>query len=166
MHRRLADKKKANSDFHGTNGFMLHIPQTKEYLGIGHFHRPPGREANDYARFGHHYTHAFFTIPDMPPYHLQRLSQELLLLPATAPPSANQDNPEVIQFWSGIEWAATDTSTSDKKRDRLVLSYGINDCEGATRFLDWSYIDYLLQPVPLHHDRPNHEVIDLLQAAK
>eukprot|EP00934_Nitzschia_sp_Nitz4_P006230 Nitzschia sp. Nitz4//scaffold210_size37948//15524//16588//NITZ4_007689-RA/size37948-processed-gene-0.40-mRNA-1//1//CDS//3329541927//6220//frame0 len=140
FHRRLSQKK---SDFHGTNGFMVYLPASKEYLGIGHFHRPPGREENEYARFGHHYTHAFFTISDTPPYYLKRLSPELLL-----PSHTNKEDAEIIQFWSGID--LVDDTT-------LALAYGINDCEGAATYVELATVEELLHEVPR-----GKEVIDLL----
>ena len=144
--RRLNEDKnnKPKSHFHGTNGRMIHLPTTKEYLGIGHFHRPPERDFdNPYARFGHHYTHSFFTIPDSPPFYLRRLSSELIL-----PSHANQDDGEIIQFWSGLE-LVDDT--------KLVLAYGINDCEGAATYLDLNVVEGLLRDVP-----SGKEVIDLM----
>lgn len=153
--RRLSDQgggtgttKKKKSDFHGTNGFMVHLPMTNEYLGIGHFHRPPGRDANDYARFGHHYTHAFFTIPDQPPFHLKRLSPELLL-----PSYAHPDDAEIIQFWSGLEHGVG----NDNHPTVLALAYGINDCEGAATYIDMEMVESLLRKVP-----QGKEVVDLL----
>jgi hypothetical protein len=133
--RRLAEKTKNQkpSDFHGTNGFLVYLPKTQEYLGIGHFHRPPGRDANEYARFGHHYTHAFYTIPDQPPFHLKRLSPELLL-----PSRYYPEDAEIIQFWSGLERVDDET---------LALAYGINDCEGAAMYLDMSTVETLLRDV-------------------
>lgn len=181
---RTTTEKKKKSDFHGTNGSMVHVPFTNEYLGIGHFHRPPGREQNDYARFGHHYTHAFFTIPDRPPYYLKRISAELLL------PSIFQPHDgEIIQFWSGLELIhANDANDNhiiyensnngnggggggggqrgqqqhneeyDGNDAMLALAYGINDCEGAATYVEWSTINSLLQDVP-----EGKEVVDLLQ---
>ena len=127
-------KKKKQNDFHGTNGFMVYLPKTQEYLGIGHFHRPPGREANEYARFGHHYTHAFYTISDQPPWHLKRLSPELLL-----PSQSYKDDAEIIQFWSGLERVDDNL---------LALAYGINDCEGAAMYMEMSIVEALLRVVP------------------
>mmetsp|Transcript_43344 Transcript_43344/g.105046 ORF Transcript_43344/g.105046 Transcript_43344/m.105046 type:complete len:547 (-) Transcript_43344:24-1664(-) len=135
--------KKKKSHFHGTNGFMLYLPKTQEYLGIGHFHRPPDRETNEYARFGHHYTHAFFTIPATPPFHLKRLSPEVVL-----PSHAKSDDAEVIQFWSGLELHDDDT---------IVMAYGINDCEGAATYLELSTVESLLRNVP-----EGKEVVDLM----
>ena len=135
--RRLLSSGKKGSDFHGTNGFMVYLPQYHEYLGIGHFHRPPGRQENEYARFGHHYTHAFFTISDEEPFHLKRLSPELVLAS-----DGNPQDAEVIQFWSGLE-------RSDKNNDDVMaLTYGINDCEGAATYIAMKTINDLLRDVP------------------
>jgi len=140
-------KNKKESHFHGTNGFMVHLSERNEYLGIGHFHRPPGREKNDYARFGHHYTHAFFTISDTSPFYLKRLSSELLL-----PSHAHTDDAEIIQFWSGLE--RIDVST-------LALAYGVNDCEGAATYLDLAVVEDLLLDVP-----KGKEVVDFMMPLK
>lgn len=147
LYRRQLGETKRKSDFHGTNGFMVHLPVTNEYLGIGHFHRPPGREANKYARFGHHYTHAFFTIPDKAPFYLKRLSPELVL-----PSFAYPDDAEIIQFWSGLERVNDET---------LVLAYGINDCEGAATYIDMDVVQGLLRDVA-----QGKEVIDFLEPPK
>jgi len=142
--RRLESSGKKGSDFHGTNGFMVYLPQHHEYLGIGHFHRPPGRQENEYARFGHHYTHAFFTISDQEPFHLKRLSPELVLESEGHPQDA-----EVIQFWSGLERSAGSSSNNNKDDDDVIaLTYGINDCEGAATYIAMKTIDGLLRDVP------------------
>jgi hypothetical protein len=137
-------QKKKKSDFHGTNGSMLYLPNSKEYLGIGHFHRPPGRKENQYARFGHHYTHAFFTIPSQPPFHLKRLSPEFVL-----PSHDNKEDAEIIQFLSGLE--LVDDST-------LVIAYGINDCEGAATHIKLDQVEAMLRDVP-----QGKEVVDLME---
>merc|ERR1712238_382565 len=112
-----------------------------------HFHRPNGREKNEYARFGHHYTHAFFTISDTSPFYLKRLSSELLL-----PSHAHTDDAEIIQFWSGLE--RIDVST-------LALAYGVNDCEGAATYLDLAVVEDLLLDVP-----KGKEVVDFMMPLK
>jgi hypothetical protein len=146
--RRLKENKnKKKSHFHGTNGFMVHLSERNEYLGIGHFHRPPDREKNEYAKFGHHYTHAFFTISDTAPFHLKRLSSELVL-----PSHAKPDDAEVIQFWSGLE--RIDDTT-------LALAYGINDCEGAVTHLDLATVEEVLRDVP-----QGKEVVDFMMPLK
>mmetsp|Transcript_3216 Transcript_3216/g.7530 ORF Transcript_3216/g.7530 Transcript_3216/m.7530 type:complete len:507 (+) Transcript_3216:91-1611(+) len=149
-HRRLTTMttttKEKKSHFHGTNGFMVHLPATNEFLGIGHFHRPPSRDFdNEYARFGHHYTHAFFTISETAPFRLKRLSPELLI-PST---TANPKDAEIIQFWSGLELVDDKT---------LALAYGINDCEGAARYLSMSTVNDLLRPIP-----EGMEVVDMMK---
>jgi hypothetical protein len=146
-HRRMTSSNRKHSDFHGTNGFMVYLPQSREYLGIGHFHRPPGRKVNGYARFGHHYTHAFFTISDHEPFHLKRLSPELVLSSDAYPQDA-----EIIQFWSGLELL---------DNNKIALAYGINDCEGAATYIDMGTIEALLRDVT-----KGQEVSDLLQHLK
>jgi hypothetical protein len=138
--------KQRRSDFHGTNGFMVPLEDSSELLGIGHFHRPAGRDKNEYAKFGHHYTHAFFTITQQAPHRLKRLSQEIVF------PSKSHvfvDDADIIQFASGLEL--------DQDKGNLVVAYGINDCEGAIVTIDMKVIEKLLLPV-----QDGLEVIDLL----
>merc|ERR1712157_425601 len=54
--------KGKKSTIHGTNGMLVPTFNNTELLGIAHFHRPEDRKTSDYARHGHHYTHAFYTI--------------------------------------------------------------------------------------------------------
>mmetsp|Transcript_22411 Transcript_22411/g.48771 ORF Transcript_22411/g.48771 Transcript_22411/m.48771 type:complete len:399 (-) Transcript_22411:134-1330(-) len=154
-HRRLAQEEKKKSHFHGTNGFMVHLPKNQEYLGIGHFHRPPDREKNVYARFGHHYTHSFFTISDAPPFRLKRLSPELVL-----PSHSYPEDAEVIQFWSGLQLVSNSNNNNNNHADdeeSLSLAYGINDCEGAAVYLDLAVVEGLLRDVPV-----GKEVVDFM----
>ena len=91
------------------------------------------------ARFGHHYTHAFFTITDEKPHVLRRLSQEFLF------PSQvwnRTDDADVIQYASGLEWVA------DSRQSRIAIGYGINDCEAAIVEIDRSIIERMLVQVP------------------
>jgi len=149
--RRLQEETKKKSHFHGTNAFMVYLPKSDEFLGIGHFHRPPGRDAfNPYARFGHHYTHTFFTISSKPPFRLTRLSQEFVL-----PSKSNilqDEDAEIIQFLSGLE------VITNNNKDYAVIAYGINDCEGAAVYLEMDRVNQLLQPVEV-----GKEVVDLMQ---
>lgn len=129
------------SKFHGTSGFLLYLPDTREYLGIGHLHRERkwAKDSRMDARFGHHYTHAFFTMTSEPPYQLTRLSAEFLFPSTTDPKDA-----DIIQFASGLEWA----QGGDDDRRQIVIAYGINDCEGAVVHVDWETVQGLLLPVP------------------
>lgn len=143
-HRRLlrdGDKKK-KSHVHGTNAFMVPFGDD-ELLGMAHFHRPFDRNENEYARFGHHYTHAFFTISSSPPFRLKRLSAELLL-----PSKHHPDDGEIIQFISGLE----------VHTDKVVLAWGINDCEGAAGTIDVSVVEGMLRDVP-----EGKEVVDFME---
>jgi hypothetical protein len=140
--RRLAQSQR-KSHFHGTNGFL--VPYGDEWLGIGHFHRPPGRDPNDYARHGHHYTHAFFTISGIAPFQLKRLSREFVI-----PSEAFPQDAEIIQFASGLEL--------DDANGKVLLAYGINDCEGAIVNVDVSIVEEMLRPV-----KDGQEVLDLMR---
>jgi hypothetical protein len=129
------------SGFHGTSGFLLHVPEKDEYLGIGHIHRERRWVKNKRvdAHWGHHYTHAFFTISSQPPYmFLKRLSQEFLFPSKVANFTGDAD---VVQFASGLEWVP------GSSHRQVAIGYGINDCEGAVVYLDWNTIDLMLSPV-------------------
>lgn len=129
--RRLAQKKH-KSHIHGTNAFM--VPVNAEgtiLLGIAHFHRPNDRKPNDYARFGHHYTHAFYTV-GRDDQTLIALSPEFVL-----PSPYHKDDAEIIQFISGLE----------KHNDIITLAYGINDCEAAIVEISWNVVSDFLRPV-------------------
>jgi len=126
-------KASKNMQIHGTNAFMVELPSDPgTYLGIGHFHRPTGRDANDYARFGHHYTHLFYTVKQG---RLTGLSSEFVFESKYYPNDA-----EIIQFASGLEY--------DYTSNQLIIGYGINDCEGAITSIDLRSVKELLRPVP------------------
>ena len=163
---RARNKKQRKSHVHGTNAFMVYLPQRREYLDVAHFHRPHDRDVNPYARFGHHYTHALYTISPTAPYQLRSLSPEFVL-PTSYYYSQQQEQPsynkeeakqekvdaEIIQFISGLEYDAT--------HNQIVLAYGINDCEGAITRIDgdWVLSNQFLRPVP----NPDTQVVDLMQ---
>eukprot|EP00977_Amphora_coffeiformis_P019487 scaffold7295_cov167-Amphora_coffeaeformis.AAC.9 len=136
QHRRLDSQgnKTHKSHIHGTNAFMVYLTQQDAFLGVAHFHRPNDRMKNPYARFGHHYTHAFFTVSAQAPWHLTALSAEFVY-----PATTTAEDAEVIQFSSGLEL----TPNGD-----VALAYGINDCEAAVTTVPWSVVSSLLQPVP------------------
>ena len=131
---------KEQSDFHGTSGFLLHLPDRKEFLGIGHFHRPFTEESqNAFAIYGHHYTHAFFTITDSPPYKLKRLSSEFVFPSKT---SGYKHDADIIQFASGLD------IIEHNELRYAAIGYGINDCEAAVFFIEMTTVQSMLQPVP------------------
>ena len=138
-----SDVDKKSSFIHGTNDRMIHLPHTSELLGIGHFHRPKHikgdtcwiddtKETCKYARYGHHYTHALYTISDKSPHVLTRLSNEFMF-----PRSDNQkrkDNAHIIQFASGLSIVG----------ETLLICYRINDCEAANMQLPLNKLESLL----------------------
>lgn len=135
---------KERSNIHGTNGWMLPLHSTNEYLGIAHFHRPEDRKKSEYALHGHHYTHAFFTIAregNGGEFKLKRLSNEFLFraILETDPPKVDA---ETIQFSSGLDINGSDVD------GKLLISYGINDCEGGTFFVDMKVVQKMLLDVP------------------
>ena len=151
--RRLAGKEK--SHIHGTNGYMVPLPSTSELLGIAHFHRPENRQKSLYALHGHHYTHALFTIARnaVGEYKLKRLSNEFVfrsMSPAFLAVNPVVVDAETIQFSSGLDVVGSDVD------GRLLLSYGVNDCEGIATFLDMAAVHDLLL------DADGMEVVDLM----
>lgn len=147
-HRRLGSTKKKKphkSHIHGTNAFMLYIPTANVFLGVAHFHRPNDRQSNPFARFGHHYTHAFYTVSAGPPFELKGLSAEFVYAGTAAATDA-----EIIQFSSGLELSPDGQS--------IVLAYGINDCEAAVTTVPWSTVQSWLQPV-----QPGQQVVDFMR---
>jgi len=146
QHRRLGSQgnKPHKSHIHGTNAFMVYLSQQDAFLGVAHFHRPNDRQSNPYARFGHHYTHAFFTISAQAPWSLTALSAEFVY-----PATTVAEDAEVIQFSSGLEL----TPNGD-----VALAYGINDCEAAVTTVPWSVVSSLLHPVPT-----GKQVVDFMQ---
>eukprot|EP00551_Chaetoceros_affinis_P007135 CAMPEP_0203666460 /NCGR_PEP_ID=MMETSP0090-20130426/3486_1 /ASSEMBLY_ACC=CAM_ASM_001088 /TAXON_ID=426623 /ORGANISM="Chaetoceros affinis, Strain CCMP159" /LENGTH=660 /DNA_ID=CAMNT_0050530337 /DNA_START=229 /DNA_END=2211 /DNA_ORIENTATION=+ len=153
--RRFLKSKTKKSHIHGTNGYMIPLHSTSELLGIAHFHRPEGRDQSPYARHGHHYTHAFFTIQlssKTNKYFLKRLSNEFIFM---SPSSSDDQTGDVIQFASGLDLIGSDIVGEGGK---LLISYGINDCEAATFFMGIDRVQELLVDV-----EEGHEVVSLMQ---
>lgn len=129
-----------SSDMHGTSGFLLHLSESNEYLGVAHAHRSPENEEQfgEFAPFGHHYTHAFFTLSDQPPYKLKRLSNEFIFASST-PGFANDG--ENIQFASGLELIKRDG------KEYVLLGYGVADCEALGTLVSMGVLNQMLLPV-------------------
>jgi hypothetical protein len=148
------------SHIHGTSNVMVHLPGTSELLGVAHFHRPQetpkhcarqihtDREGQcKYAPYGHHHTHALYTMSDRAPHVLMRLSNEFVF-PRLDRYERERKDPHIIQFASGLA----------KVGDSLLISYGINDCESAVMWLQLGRLDELLIEV-----EPGQEVKDLMR---
>ena len=69
-----------------------------------------------------------------------------------APSSSKENTGHVIQFASGIDIVGSDES------GKLMISYGINDCEAAIVFLDMKKVQEILLPVG-----DGEEVVDLMK---
>lgn len=154
-HRRLKEKGTPKSHIHGTNGYMVPLPSTGELLGIAHFHRPEDRKSSDHALHGHHYTHVFFTVARQSDglYKLKRLSNEFMFQAQYSPiddEKLYQDG-DIIQFASGLDLVGSDTDGS------LVISYGINDCEGAVFTISIEEVSKMLIAV-----QSSEDVVDLM----
>merc|ERR1711862_231260 len=153
------------SNIHGTNGYMVPLKSTGELLGLAHFHRPENRKESEYALHGHHYTHAFFTIArqgngpgngddvNSRPFKLRRISNEFVFrsnsisLGESLPPSDG----DIIQFASGLDVVGSDVN------GHAIISYGINDCEGAVFSMSMERVHQMLIEVAL-----GQEVVDLM----
>lgn len=161
-HRRLGSAK-PKSNIHGTNGYLVPLPSSGELLGIAHFHRPEHRKESNYALHGHHYTHAFFTIARQQSasgnggntaFKLKRVSNEFLFRSLSLPIGEKEsfNDGDIIQFASGLDIYGSDID------GKLVLSYGINDCEGALLTISMQKLQQMLIEVD-----PGQEVVDLMK---
>ena len=96
--------------------------------------------------------HAFFTIQlsnETNKYVLKRLSNEFIFM---SPSSPDDQTGDVIQFTSGLDLVGSD------KNGKLLISYGINDCEAATFFIGMEEVQDLLIDV-----EQGHEVVSLME---
>jgi hypothetical protein len=150
-HRQLSQNE---TMIQSTNGFLVHLPRSNEYLGIGQVHRSNREDGpNGFERADHYYfTHFFFTILDRPPHVLTSLSFELLF-PAAAPVDVNggrnKFDAETIQLWSGLEVVDSD----DKDKEPLVvIAFGIHDSEAAITTMPWTTVEAMLQPLDASKD--------------
>lgn len=156
--------KPTKSHIHGTNGYLVPLASTGELLGIAHFHRPEDRKKSDYALHGHHYTHALFTIArqadennndiNSRPFKLKRLSNEFVFRANYIPVGSSQPpkDGDIIQFASGLDVVGSDID------GQLIISYGINDCEGAVFTLAMQKV----QQIMLVEVTPGQEVVDVM----
>jgi hypothetical protein len=156
--RRLKKGGGPKSHIHGTNGYMVPL-SNGELLGVAHFHRPEDRKSSEYALHGHHYTHVFFTIGRIADdtFQLKRLSNEFMfqaqysLIGDLDDGKLLYQDGDIIQFASGLDVVGSETDGT------LVISYGINDCEGAVYTMEMSKVNEMLIEV-----QPGQEVVDLM----
>ena len=157
-HRRLGSKPN-KSHIHGTNGYMVPLMSTGELLGIAHFHRPEDRKKSDFELHGHHYTHALYTIARdtlaNTPFKLKRISNEFVFRTNSLPAGETQQpfDGDIIHFASGLDGVGSDVD------GQLIVSYGINDCEGAVFTLSMERVQQILVAVS-----PGDEVVSLMES--
>lgn len=147
--------------------YMVPLTSTGELLGIAHFHRPENRGKSDFALHGHHYTHAFFTIGREAdgnivdimsrPFKLRRLSNEFVFRSNSIPVGETRPpfDSDIIQFASGLDVVGSDVD------GQLIISYGINDCEGAVFALSMKKVQKMLIVV-----ERGQEVLDFMEIVK
>jgi len=109
----------------------LHLPERKEYLIVVHTHEG----SNGFTWYGTRYRHQYITISDTPPFIVTAQSNEFCI-------SAIQstDDCEAIQFVMSVV-------RMEDNPNKVLMSYGINDCEAAVIKLDLSDILGSLIPV-------------------
>jgi len=126
--------RKAARKLHGGAGF-IYISERNLLLGIGHIHRKWNRSIKEkMTKDGHHYTHSFFALSADPPYEFKLVSREFCF--ASPYVDATHDC-EVVQFASGMLL----------RDDKLVISYGVNDCESRILEIPLEWALKSLEPV-------------------
>ena len=145
------------------------------YLGVGHLHRGEGeRNRRLYRRkpdgplpwqgtsaglkrkqpftFGFRYTHFWYVLEPRPPFGLLAASPEFCL-------GSHQDaaDCESVQFISGLGLApapavrahvpSANRTRRDASEPRLMLAYGVNDCEARLGFLPLARVWDELRPL-------------------
>ena len=127
------------------NGVLLRVPEWGgALLGVGHLHRGH-REWLDGAKVnggpngvtfgGHHYTHFWFKAAAAPPHELLAVSSEFCLGAARA----GGPDCEAVQYLAGLARAPGS--------DRLLLSFGVNDCSHRLLATDLGAVGDDLRPL-------------------
>mmetsp|Transcript_49989 Transcript_49989/g.89745 ORF Transcript_49989/g.89745 Transcript_49989/m.89745 type:complete len:532 (-) Transcript_49989:104-1699(-) len=118
---------KYHAELHN-NIHPIWIPEAGEYLGIGHmfrscYHTRSTLECNSdlqkedmYPRYGHHYTHFFYTLSGTHPFGLSRIGNAEFCMASSTDPS----DCDLVQFIAGMTRDGED----------LVFSYGVHDVWG------------------------------------
>ena len=135
-----------------------------------HTHEQSQRRA---FKFGFRYTHFLYALSPRPPHRLLATSAEFCLAAAQDP-----NDCESVQFVSGLElglWNASrhalsplraggssgqagaleeaaHASNGSADARRLLLSYGVNDCEAKVAHIPLEQVWELLRPVDGEHD--------------
>ena len=107
-----------------------------ELLGVAHIHRGYGGQA---ARWGHHYSHFWFTLAGAPPYALSRVSAEFCF----GTPWTRKGQCEVVQFASSL-------LIDPRRNSTLFVGFGVLDRNALIVRLELSTVLRALRPI-----RPN-----------
>eukprot|EP01084_Bolivina_argentea_P064987 118462_1 len=140
------------NSYHQNCGF-IHLTETNEFLAVGHLHYDlydskefsainPRRSIRRFGiKWGHHYTHFFYTISDKPPFHMKRMSVEFCFNSPFIKLNSKSMDCDVIQFVSGM----VEKTVDDK--EYLFITYGINDCVSSIVQLEKQFVIDLLMSV-------------------
>ena len=123
-------------------------PGCEVLLGVGHLHRRDGdmlRGRGAFSvrrrsafRWGSNYTHFLYALAVAPPHALLATSGEWCIA------SPEQGQCESVQFVAGIALEGAEGHPPD----RLLLSYGVNDCEARLGSLPLTRLWESLVPLP------------------
>ena len=93
-------------------------------------------------QFGFRYSHFFYTMMPHPPFRILATSNEFCI-------GSAQDarDCESVQFISGIEVEHAADDAANGAEERLLMSYGINDCEARLAKMSMSHVWAMLRPL-------------------
>jgi len=122
-------------------------PGSSKWRGGGNrpAQRPSSAERQPF-HFGFRYTHFFYTLSPTPPHELLATSAEFCISAPHAPHDC-----ESVQFVSGLAVQPRRGGSRGAAGDsggRLMLSFGVNDCQARLGFLALKELWKLLEPVP------------------
>ena len=124
---------KLSHDWHMQGGMMIRWKTDKNngHLGVAHKYEYYHNRNNisRYAKFGYNYVSAFFLISAEEPFYIKKLGQLFCFSSLT-----DHSQCDHIQFISGV-------LLSD---NRLIISYGVNDCDGRLWSMSTSQVDTML----------------------
>ena len=130
---------------HRAKGRLL---RKQERLGDGatrrrRDHTAPDRSDEPFA-FGYRYTHVWYALEPRPPYRVIATSREFCLGAQQA-----TDDCESVQYISGLA-VADGSGRPSEDGARLIMTYGVNDCESKVAELSTARLREMLVPVGAH----------------
>ena len=121
---------------HRGDGAKIHKGCHENYCKVRFWHSSNGWHQRQPFQFGYLYTHFFYTLHDRAPHGITATTGEFCI-------GAAQDaaDCESTQFISGIEHFGAG-------RDRLLLAFGVNDCEAKVGVVALRRIAQMLRAMP------------------